>query len=169
VTYSQGQYDEADGFRSLLVKIQEHEKASNAKTFGRLFYLALPPSVYLTVLNNIRNHASDFAPAKSDCGCGSETWLRVIIEKPFGRDLESSEDLSEKVSKLFSEQQVYRIDHFLGKELTQAGSHPRVCHAWSDLTNAAPTFAQGHIPLLDVQVQHSTHRGTCASALLSSE
>lgn len=120
VSYCQGAYNEADGFRNLLVTIQDMEKASKAKTWGRLFYLALPPSVYLDVLTNVRYHVTDFASTAEGSACGSETWLRVIVEKPFGRDLASSEDLAEKVSKLFTEQQVYRIDHFLGKELTQA-------------------------------------------------
>jgi glucose-6-phosphate 1-dehydrogenase len=62
----------------------------------------------------------DFEPAKEGCEVGTDNWYRVIVEKPFGRDLASSEELAENVAKLFSEQQIYRIDHFLGKELTQA-------------------------------------------------
>lgn len=61
----------------------------------------------------------DFAPPPKGTEVGSNSWYRVIVEKPFGRDLESSEELAENVSKLFPEQHIYRIDHFLGKELTQ--------------------------------------------------
>lgn len=46
-------------------------------------------------------------------------WNRVIVEKPFGRDLQSSEELSAHLSSLFSEDQIYRIDHYLGKEMVQ--------------------------------------------------
>lgn len=46
-------------------------------------------------------------------------WTRVIIEKPFGKDLESSQKLSDHLASLFTEQQVYRIDHYLGKEMVQ--------------------------------------------------
>lgn len=46
-------------------------------------------------------------------------WTRVIVEKPFGKDLESSEALSSELGALFSEDQLYRIDHYLGKELVQ--------------------------------------------------
>jgi glucose-6-phosphate 1-dehydrogenase len=62
----------------------------------------------------------DFEPATEGNEVGTDTWLRVIVEKPFGWDLESSEELAETVAKLFPEQQIYRIDHYLGKELTQA-------------------------------------------------
>ena len=49
----------------------------------------------------------------------SDSWTRVIVEKPFGKDLESSEKLSKHLSKLFREDQMYRIDHYLGKEMVQ--------------------------------------------------
>jgi glucose-6-phosphate 1-dehydrogenase len=54
VSYCDGPYDKPDGFRKLLTQMQEFEKECPAKSFGRLFYLALPPSVYLDVLTNIR-------------------------------------------------------------------------------------------------------------------
>lgn len=46
-------------------------------------------------------------------------WTRVIIEKPFGRDADSSKDLSDHLASLFKEEQIYRIDHYLGKEMVQ--------------------------------------------------
>lgn len=55
VSYCDGPYNSPEGFRKLVVQMQEYEKSSNAKTWGRLFYLALPPSVYLDVLTNIRH------------------------------------------------------------------------------------------------------------------
>lgn len=54
VSYCEGPYDTPEGFRKLLVQMQEYEKPSKARTWGRLFYLALPPSVYLDVLTNVR-------------------------------------------------------------------------------------------------------------------
>ena len=74
----------------------------------RIFYLALPPSVYPPVCAAIK-----------EAGMSSRGWTRVIVEKPFGKDLESSEELSSGIAKLFTETQLYRIDHYLGKELTQ--------------------------------------------------
>ena len=77
-------------------------------TGHRIFYLALPPSVYPPVCANIKR------------ACMSPTgWTRIVVEKPFGKDLQSSEELSAGISKLFTESQLYRIDHYLGKELTQ--------------------------------------------------
>lgn len=65
------------------------------------------------------------APAPQG-GCGDDTalgshrgWNRIIVEKPFGRDLQSSDQLSNHISSLFREDQIYRIDHYLGKEMVQ--------------------------------------------------
>ncbi|MED6274225.1 glucose-6-phosphate 1-dehydrogenase [Characodon lateralis] len=75
---------------------------------NRLFYLALPPTVYHEVTKNIKHHCMS-----------KQGWNRVIVEKPFGHDLQSSEELSTHLSSLFSEDQIYRIDHYLGKEMVQ--------------------------------------------------
>lgn len=53
------------------------------------------------------------------CVCVCRGWNRVIVEKPFGHDLQSSEELSAHLSALFTEEQIYRIDHYLGKEMVQ--------------------------------------------------
>merc|ERR1711994_125278 len=75
---------------------------------NRLFYLALPPSVFEPVTSQI----------KETCMSPSG-WSRVIIEKPFGKDSASSEKLSNHLSSLFKEEELYRIDHYLGKEMVQ--------------------------------------------------
>uniref|UniRef100_A0A5S6PZ26 Glucose-6-phosphate 1-dehydrogenase n=1 Tax=Trichuris muris TaxID=70415 RepID=A0A5S6PZ26_TRIMR len=108
-TYIRGAYDQPEGF----MKIKEHIEAIGLR-FGRcperIFYLAVPPGVYKPITANVREH----------CTCTKENaWTRVIIEKPFGKDTESSLDLSSHLSKLFREDQVYRIDHYLGKEMVQ--------------------------------------------------
>ena len=77
---------------------------------NRIFYLALPPVVYPSVCAEIK--ASAMSSTKG-------SWTRVVVEKPFGKDLESSEKLNQSLSALFSEEQLYRIDHYLGKELVQ--------------------------------------------------
>lgn len=64
---------------------------------------------------------------------GEGSWLRLVVEKPFGMDLESSEELAEKLGKLFPEEQLYRIDHYLGKELMQNMIVLRCTHATSKL------------------------------------
>jgi glucose-6-phosphate 1-dehydrogenase len=75
-----------------------------------LLYLATPPSEYPEIINNLEK--SRFIELFSG-------WSRIVIEKPFGRDLSSAEQLNRALEKVFSEDQVYRIDHYLGKETVQ--------------------------------------------------
>ncbi|XP_074499840.1 glucose-6-phosphate 1-dehydrogenase isoform X1 [Sebastes fasciatus] len=104
-TYISGKYTEQSSFSKLDKHILSLPGGPEA---NRLFYLALPPTVYHDVTKNIKH------------GCMStKGWNRVIVEKPFGRDLQSSEELSTHLSSLFTEEQIYRIDHYLGKEMVQ--------------------------------------------------
>ncbi|KAF3779648.1 Glucose-6-phosphate 1-dehydrogenase cytoplasmic isoform [Nymphaea thermarum] len=113
IKYVSGSYDDKAGFVLLDEKISEHEarRGSHEGSSRRLFYLALPPSVYPPVCEMIQK----FCMNKSDQG----GWTRVVVEKPFGKDLASSEELSSQLGELFDEKQLYRIDHYLGKELVQ--------------------------------------------------
>jgi glucose-6-phosphate 1-dehydrogenase len=90
------------------------EKEAVRRTGGnRLFYLATAPSDYAEI---VRNLGSAHMDRELENGLG---WVRIIIEKPFGRDLESARELNREVSSVFHEEQVYRIDHYLGKETVQ--------------------------------------------------
>ena len=82
---------------------------------GHLFYLAIPPSLYEETINRLAQ--SGIAPRVPDPK--QRPWVRVIIEKPFGRSLESAVALNACVRRAFAEHQVYRIDHYLGKETVQ--------------------------------------------------
>jgi glucose-6-phosphate 1-dehydrogenase len=82
---------------------------------GRLFYLALPPSLYEETINRLAE--SGIAPRVMDPK--QRPWVRVVIEKPFGHSLASAVALNACVRRAFSEHQVYRIDHYLGKETVQ--------------------------------------------------
>ena len=82
---------------------------------SRLFYVALPPSVYATVIGHLSQ--SGIAPRFRDRS--HRPWVRVVIEKPFGHSLESAQALTRLVRGAFAEHQVYRIDHYLGKETVQ--------------------------------------------------
>ena len=77
---------------------------------NRIFYLATAPSDYVDIIRNLGSAGM----AREDSG-----WVRAIIEKPFGRDLASARALNREVSAVFREDQVYRIDHYLGKETVQ--------------------------------------------------
>lgn len=104
--YFAGNYDKRQDFEMLNQELTKSE--GNARTANRLFYLALPPSVFQPVTVHIRNTCM-----------GEKGWTRIIIEKPFGKDSDSSQELSDHLAKLFKEEQLYRIDHYLGKEMVQ--------------------------------------------------
>lgn len=76
---------------------------------NRIFYLALPPRAFAPVLATLDNAGL----AQSD------GWTRVVVEKPFGRDLESAMELNARIHEHFDEEQIYRIDHYLGKATVQ--------------------------------------------------
>ncbi|KAK2713835.1 glucose-6-phosphate 1-dehydrogenase-like [Artemia franciscana] len=104
-SYFHGNYDSRHDFEIL---DQEIRRLAACREANRIFYLALPPSVFEVVTSSIQT------ACMADRG-----WTRIIIEKPFGRDLESSAKLSNHLGSLFKEEQIYRIDHYLGKEMVQ--------------------------------------------------
>ena len=99
---------DTDGFRGLAERIQSIERDKQLSG-NRVLYLALPPEAFPTVIIGLGsaglNHSSGYT--------------RIVIEKPFGHDLDSAEQLNECVHKYFDEDQIYRIDHYLGKETVQ--------------------------------------------------
>ncbi|KAG7283832.1 hypothetical protein CRUP_034019 [Coryphaenoides rupestris] len=104
-SYLSGRYDEGASFSQLNAHLSSLPGGADA---NRLFYLALPPTVYHHVSANIGTYCMS-----------SKGWTRVIVEKPFGHDLRSSQELSLHLASLFKEEQIYRIDHYLGKEMVQ--------------------------------------------------
>jgi len=102
--YVAGSYDNQEDFEHFNEEMVAVEKS----VANRLFYLALPPSVFKPVTSML----------KAACMSASG-WTRVIVEKPFGKDSASSADLSDHLQNLFTEEQLYRIDHYLGKEMVQ--------------------------------------------------
>lgn len=76
---------------------------------NRVFYLALPPEVFPPTITGLGNAGLSRAPG----------WTRLVVEKPFGRDLRAAQGLNQLVHRFFDESQVYRIDHYLGKETVQ--------------------------------------------------
>ncbi len=105
--YIQGELDDPGLYRQLADRIQSIDGAD-----GVLFYLAIPPSVYGTVIEQI-------GAAKLSGRATTEGWRRIIVEKPFGTDLASARDLNRLVHRHFDETDVFRIDHYLGKETVQ--------------------------------------------------
>ncbi|KAI1909359.1 Glucose-6-phosphate 1-dehydrogenase [Ophidiomyces ophidiicola] len=105
-TYIPGQYDEDDSFVTLNNHLVELEKGR--KEQNRIFYMALPPSVFTTVSEHLKKN------------CYPENGIaRIIVEKPFGKDLQSSRDLQRALKPNWREDEVFRIDHYLGKEMVK--------------------------------------------------
>ncbi|MCY4082391.1 MAG: glucose-6-phosphate dehydrogenase [Caldilineaceae bacterium] len=109
--YISGEYDDSEGFLRLSERIATLEEQWSIGG-NRLFYLSTPPSVYEPIITCLGT-AGLVEPA------GKQSWTRVVIEKPFGSDLQSAHKLNDHVLSVFNEDQVYRIDHYLGKETVQ--------------------------------------------------
>jgi len=107
IYYHKSEFQDIKGFNRLKQLI----KKICSKTAGcnKVFYLAAPPSFFDGINNNIK---------KSGLAVSSG-WNRVVFEKPFGHDLKSAEKLNDAITNTFNENQIYRIDHYLGKELVQ--------------------------------------------------
>jgi len=102
--YVRSTFDDPDGYTRLDALIKE----LNAKNV--LFYLATPPESYIGIIRQLE---------KQELCNGQAGWTRIVIEKPYGQDLASAQTLENEVHKVFKENQVYRIDHYLGKETVQ--------------------------------------------------
>eukprot|EP00729_Bicosta_minor_P016638 gene16638-4456_t len=107
--YFAGGYDSAESFAGLNTYITGQEAAVGVTgSSNRVFYLALPASVFQPVSTCIKENT-----------WSQNGWNRIVVEKPFGRDAASSDKLSVHLTALFHESEIYRIDHYLGKEMVQ--------------------------------------------------
>jgi len=112
--YISGELSDAATYDGLRQRLGGIERALQGGS-GRLFYLAIPPSLYVATINRLAE--SGIAPRVPDPK--QRPWVRIIIEKPFGQSLGSAGALNASVRNAFAEHQVYRIDHYLGKETVQ--------------------------------------------------
>lgn len=98
-----------DGFETLADRIRSIEDEHSLTAENRAFYLALPPQVFESTVQGL-----------ADAGLNrSSGWTRLVVEKPFGHDLASARELNALVHSAFEEDQIYRIDHYLGKDTVQ--------------------------------------------------
>ncbi|MFY9345986.1 MAG: glucose-6-phosphate dehydrogenase [Planctomycetota bacterium] len=109
-TYHQSDFGEIAGYQALAKKLDQIDRARGTAG-NRIFYLATPPSSYSAILQNLA--ATGLSTEKDG------RFARVIVEKPFGRDLTTAVALNSQVRAAFHERQVFRIDHYLGKETVQ--------------------------------------------------
>ena len=105
VSYVSGSYDSLEDFK----KLAEHLKS---RPQNRLFYMAVPPEQVMSICENLSATGLCTKEKKNH-------FERIIFEKPFGTNYESSKELNQKLLQFFNEEQIYRIDHYLGKETVQ--------------------------------------------------
>ncbi len=110
--YIRGDYSSADAYDRLAKALDDLDERRGAGG-NRLFYMATPPSFFGDIVRNLGSRG--LARPKHE----GKSWTRVVIEKPFGHDLESARELNRLVTGVFTEDQIYRIDHYLGKETVQ--------------------------------------------------
>ena len=112
ISYVSGLFDNVKDYQVLAEKLIEVDKEVGVCS-NKLFYLAVPPSMYENIFQNLADSGLTIP-----CG-GEKGWTRVLVEKPFGRDLHSAQQLDKKLGLLFKEEQIFRIDHYLAKETVQ--------------------------------------------------
>ena len=112
--YHRSDFGDEQGYRHLDQRLKELDRDKGLKG-NRLFYMAVPPDQFLPVAGHL-GKAGLVGPYSTRA---EDPWRRIIIEKPFGYDLESARSLNAGLREVFAEQQIFRIDHYLGKETVQ--------------------------------------------------
>ncbi len=108
ISYLEGEYQTPETYRRLAERLSEIER--EGEPGHRLFYMATPPSLYGTIVDQLR---------RAELNHSESGWTRIVVEKPFGRDSRTAQALNKTIHESFHERQVYRIDHYLGKETVQ--------------------------------------------------
>ncbi len=117
-SYNQGDLDNLQSFQNLSLKMEEGD-AKDEVCSNKMFYLAVPPNMYEGIFKNI-SLSGLTVPCAQGVSNLENAWTRVLVEKPFGKDLEQAERLDGLLGELFDESQIFRIDHYLAKETVQS-------------------------------------------------
>lgn len=157
-SYCTGNFTEQAGYEALssMLGKQDGEWRTCA---NKLFHLAVPPEYYEDILQQLADSGLTIP-----CG-GDEGWTRVLVEKPFGKDLATAQTLDELLGKLFKEEQVYRIDHYLGKDTVQNILAFRFSNVFLEPAWNARSIASIHVHLyesLDVEGRGAFYDGVGA-------
>ncbi|PIT92215.1 MAG: glucose-6-phosphate dehydrogenase [Candidatus Harrisonbacteria bacterium CG10_big_fil_rev_8_21_14_0_10_42_17] len=112
IHYTQGLFDNLEAYQQLSKRLGTIDDTLGQCT-NKLFYLAVPPKFYEELFEHLADSGLTI-PCSNE-----EGWTRVLVEKPFGKDVETARKLDAKLSTLFKEEQIFRIDHYLAKETVQ--------------------------------------------------
>jgi glucose-6-phosphate 1-dehydrogenase len=112
VDYVSGDPNDAEFYQRLGARLRQLDDQFGTGG-NRCFYCSVPPQVYLTIIEQLG------AAGLHQEGQGQPGWVRIIVEKPFGHDLDSARALNQSIHAVFDEHQIFRIDHYLGKETVQ--------------------------------------------------
>jgi glucose-6-phosphate 1-dehydrogenase len=117
IEYHRGEFDDPAAYAELVTRLDRIDR-DRGTSGNRLFYLAVPPSLYPEIVNQLDRAGLAASGGRGETG-SPRGWTRVIVEKPFGSDLETARTLNREIAEVFDEDQVFRIDHYLGKETVQ--------------------------------------------------
>jgi len=116
LSYVRGDFGDPETYDRLGKRLGEIDAERGTKG-NRIFYLATSPNFFLPIIHGLE--AAKVSERQANYAEPSQGWQRIVIEKPFGHDLQSARDLIQEMADAFSERQIYRIDHYLGKETVQ--------------------------------------------------
>ena len=118
ISYHAMNFDDGTGYDSLKTLLAGLDEKYGTQG-NRLFYLATAPEYFSDIIKYLGEHGMAQPEEGATSATGRKQWIHTIIEKPFGHDLESAKALNDEVNKVFREDQIFRIDHYLGKETVQ--------------------------------------------------
>jgi len=153
IRYVQFDATNKEDYKKLLKFVEQREQELNLPE-NRMFYLSVAPEFFDMIARNIK-----------ESGLGStKGWKRMIIEKPFGHDLKSAQELNEKLSKAFDEEEIYRIDHYLGKPMVQnlealAFTNPVLHALWNNRYIANVQITASEIVGVEERAGYYDHTG----------
>ncbi|PJE64336.1 MAG: glucose-6-phosphate dehydrogenase [Candidatus Ryanbacteria bacterium CG10_big_fil_rev_8_21_14_0_10_43_42] len=150
VSYVQGSFEDAEAYKNLAEALITLDNILAKKCSNKIFYLAVPPISFASIFTNLAD-----AGLSIPCVGG---WTRILVEKPFGKDLHTAQELDATLGLLFKEEQIFRIDHYLAKETIQNIIAFRFAN-----TIFGPLWDKDHIEKVEVQLLEDIDVGTRGS------
>lgn len=133
ITYVQGEFDTKESYAGIGRHLNTLDGSVLNGCSNKLFYLSVPPTLYETIARGLSQSGLSVPCIHSE---GGDSYTRILVEKPFGKDLQTAQDLDRLFGELFEEEQIYRIDHYLAKDtlaglLAKRTTDEKLKHVWS--------------------------------------